>query len=327
MEQHRLTIPVDDAALLDQTSVVAVLYDSADVIGNCLASLPAAVEVVIVDNASTDDGLAQARRTRPDAIAIRSERNVGFGGGCNLGWRAATRPFVAFINPDVCIHGNALGLLLRRLAHEQHGMIGPALLDNSGRPRLCKGRPSPWLDFCGLLPSAGRWAPAGWDGKLAAADPVHAAGGIVSTVEGACFVVRRSDLGSIGGFDEDMFLYYEEESLALRLAQLGGTAVYEPRACASHIGGTSTKKVGSSAVSHLRRSQVIYYRKRDGDLRGRIIGLLLVCAVMVSLPAALINSTLHRDRPNRLGHVWALLTGLVSGVAADLDGDVSYGTV
>ena len=88
-------------------SVVVVLHNSTETLADCLASMPSDVEVIVVDNASTDDGAALAERFLPGATVVRSERNLGFGGGCNLGLREATRDVVVFVNPDAVLTAEA----------------------------------------------------------------------------------------------------------------------------------------------------------------------------------------------------------------------------
>jgi N-acetylglucosaminyl-diphospho-decaprenol L-rhamnosyltransferase len=307
-----------------ELSVVSVLHNSADVIADCLASIAPGVQVIVVDNASTDNGAEVAVGARPDARVIRSAQNLGFGAGCNLGWKVATRPYVAFVNPDVRLTPDALEILLGRLKGQPHRVIGPALLDRRGVARPCKRRPSALLDLCGLLPAAARWGPTGIDGKLDRDAPVHRAGGPVASVEGACFVISTADLEAINGFDEDMFLYYEEESIALRLARLGGGAFYEPRAAAEHIGEASTSQVADFATHHFHRSRIIFYRKRDGALRGRLTGLLLGFAVLISLPSAAANSVLGRRGHTTLARQRWVLAGLWAGMTAALHSEVSY---
>jgi N-acetylglucosaminyl-diphospho-decaprenol L-rhamnosyltransferase len=313
-----------EAPAASRLSVVIVLYNSADVIADCLATVASGAEVIVIDNASTDDGAELARAARPDARVIRSPRNLGFGAGCNLGWKVATRPYVAFVNPDVRLRADALELLLRRLGGEKHSVVGPALLDRSGAARPCKRRPSALLDFCGLLPAAVRWGPAGIDGKLDRAAPVHRDGGAVASVEGACFLISTADLEAINGFDEDLFLYYEEESIALRLARLGGGAIYEPGAVAEHVGEASTSQVAELATRHLHRSRIIFYRKRDGVLRGELTALVLIVGVLLSAPSAAANSVLRRAGHTMLGQRWHVLAGLLAGMTAALRSDLSY---
>ena len=298
-------------------SAVIVLYNSAAVIAECVASIPAGVEVVIVDNASADDGAARALAAAPDAVLVPSARNLGFGGGCNLGWRRATGTYIAFVNPDVRIRPGALELLMARLEGEPHGMAGPAMLEASGAARRCNRRLSPLVDFAQLLPASGRWAPAlGLDGKLRADDPIHREGGVVDRVEGACLMVRRSDLETIGGFDEDLFLYSEEDSLALRLAALGGRSIYVPQAQVEHAGAHSTTGIGETATVHYYRSRVLIYRKRDGNLRGWLAAGLIALGALLSLPIAAFNSLLGRRRALRLGLLASLWRGLAQGALA-----------
>jgi N-acetylglucosaminyl-diphospho-decaprenol L-rhamnosyltransferase len=311
-------------ALLGTLSIVIVLYESAEVIAGCLATLPPEAEVILVDNASSDGGAERGARARPDAVVISSERNLGFGGGCNLGWHAASRPYLAFVNPDVRLNPKTLVIMLGRLREAGGGMVGPAMLDESGVSRSCKRRPSAILDALGLLPSAARWAPPGADGRMSGTAGVHRHGGQVATVEGACFAIRRDDLERIGGFDEDFFLYYEEESLALRLERSGAGAIYEPAATAEHLGGTSTREIGALATYHFHRSRAIFYRKRDGELRGRLTTLALMIAVLIALPVSVLNRVLGRHGERSAQIQLQMLRGLVDGARTPLSRGVDY---
>jgi N-acetylglucosaminyl-diphospho-decaprenol L-rhamnosyltransferase len=307
-----------------ELTVVIVLYNSADVIERCLEALPADVEVVVVDNCSADGGAGRAARARPDAIIVRSPRNLGFGGGCNLGWRQGSRPYVAFINPDVCVLPGALETMVERLRREPHAIVGPVMLDERGRPRRCKRGASLRWDAIALLPSSERWAPQRWGDRLADADLIHTQGGVVDQVEGACFVVSRADLDAVGGFDEDLFLYDEEESLAVRLRALGGRALYEPAAAVEHSGQDSTSRIGAVATRHMYRSRVLLYRKRDGNIRGLLAAAVLASAAIVSMPAAVLNTAMRRPRTLTIAHVWWVLRGIAAGAATRPAAEIAY---
>jgi N-acetylglucosaminyl-diphospho-decaprenol L-rhamnosyltransferase len=310
---------LSDDCLMDRLVIVMVLHNSEDELEECLASLPTRAELIVVDNASSDNGISRVTAAWPAAVVVRSDHNIGFGAGCNLGWRAATRPYIAFVNPDVRLRRETLPILVRRLVAERHSIVGPALLNETGVARPCKRRPAPLRDLCGLLPAAGRWAPVGWDGRLKPQDEVNAHGGKVTCVEGACFVMSRCDLELIGGFDEDFFLYYEEESLATRLVGLGGKAIYEPRAVIHHTGATSTAKVDALATRHFHRSRIVFYRKRDGEVRGVLTALLLIIGVLVSTPGAMMNRVLRRRRRSTPRYQCYVLWGLLAGMSADLN--------
>jgi GT2 family glycosyltransferase len=327
LDKERQLVPwierTSDASL-EHVSVVIVLYNSEDVIEDCLASIPEDVEVIVVDNASTDNAVALTKRVRSDAVVIRSERNRGFGGGCNLGWAQATRSYIAFVNPDVRLRAGALETMLERLLVERNGIVGPAMFDAGGVARRCNRRPRALYDIIWLLPSSPRWVPPRWDGNLPLSHRIHREGGHVSHVAGACFLVRRTDLEAIGGFDEDFFLYSEEESIALRLARLGGRAVYEPTAEVEHIGGHSTGPVGQAATRQHHRSRVLLYRKRDGNIRGLLSAGLWASALVVSGPVAAVNSVTRRPRGLTLGYVWNALLGIGAGAIAKGQSSARY---
>jgi GT2 family glycosyltransferase len=231
----------------------------------------------------------------------------------------ATRPYIAFVNPDVVLEPDTLSILVQRLRQEPHGVVGPAVLDEHGNPRSPNRHQSVFLDFIHLFPSAGRWTHRlGWDGRVPARDPVRRRGGPVAFVEGACFVVRKSDLETIGGFDTDFFLYCEEQSLAIRLERLGGRSFYDPSAVARHSGAHATNVVAPLALSHYFRSRVMLYRKRDGAVRGRLSAALLLIGAVCQLIAALINRALRRASNNTPALALATVRGIVSGAFARL---------
>jgi len=280
------------------------------------------VELIVVDNASSDDGAAKALLARPDLTLVRTETNLGFGGGCNLGWTRASRPYIAFVNPDVLLQPDTLSILVQRLRQEPHGIVGPAVLDEHGSPRAPNRRQSVFVDFIQVFPSAGRWTHRlGWDGRVSAEHPVRRYGGPVAFVEGACFVVRKSDLEAIGGFDTDFFLYCEEQSLALRLKRLGGRSFYDPAAVARHSGAHATNVVAPLALSHYFRSRVILYRKRDGAVRGCLSAALLLVGAVCQFVIALANHAMGRVSNNTPLLTLAILRGIVSGTLARLQSD------
>src|SRR4051812_14831571 len=94
-----------------RVDVVVVSYNSGDRLLGCVEQLARdpAIDVVVVDNASSDDSVAVLSDLPVRIIAL--ERNLGFGGGCNVGWRASSAPHVLFLNPDARVTaGDVLGL-------------------------------------------------------------------------------------------------------------------------------------------------------------------------------------------------------------------------
>jgi len=297
------------------TSVVTVLHNSADDLAACLDAVPAEMELVVVDNGSSDGGAEIARAARPDAKVILSAENRGFGAGCNRGAREGAGEVMIFLNPDTRALPGALERLAAAAAAEPDSIFGPALQDARGRPRVnARRRSHVWHEVAELLPAARRWRPAGLSRDRPAGHRVYSDGGSVDYLQGACLAVARRTLEAVGGFDETFFIYSEEEDLCERIARRGGRCVYDPLACVRHIGETSSSKTGDFATFHLYRSRVMLYRKR-GERSGRASAALLALAVRLTA----LWDAVPLGRAAR-GAAWrrAALAGLRSGLRADV---------
>lgn len=303
-------VSMTDATL----SVVIVLYNSADTVVDCLESLPERCYVVVVDNASTDDGVTLAERTRPDAVVLRNEVNRGFGAACNRGAEVVRSGVLAFVNPDLTIKGEALAVLVRRVMAEPQAIVGPALTDAEGVLRAnCRKRSRPFHEMLELLPSASKWTPRRLRRDLAFTDEVYARGGEVDYLQGACLVLHREHFAQIGGFDETFFLYSEEEDLCNRVRSKGGQCLFVPEAVARHIAGTSTCKDPTFALAHLYRGRAILYRKQYGDARGRAVAVGIASfALLAQALNPFVRATGRTVRRPR-GWLSAVLRGLTQG--------------
>lgn len=207
-----------------RVSVVAVTHHSADVIGQCLASVARAGEHIVVDNASEDATREIVARTVPGARIFYNRIGLGFGNGANIGLKAATREFVLLINPDaVMAEGAVEALLAAADRYPDAAMLTPTVVDKHGahvtshnvgvldRPRFESRRSDPKPE-----------------GDLSAA-----------YLSGAIMLLRKRALDAVGGFDPAIFLYYEDDDLCIRLRRGGWSLVLVQGAVASHIGGGS----------------------------------------------------------------------------------------
>ena len=306
-----------------RVSVVVVLYNSADVLEDCLLSVPREAELIVVDNASTDDGAMLAQRVRPDARVIRSPTNQGFGAGCNIGAKNAHRAVVVFLNPDARLHPGAVERMVDAVDQPGTGLVGPVLIGGDGyRLLTCRRWSTLAQDFVESLPGGVRWAPARLRRDLPVDAPVYTTGGGAAYTTGACMAISRVRLEEIGSFDEDLFLYGEEESVALRFLGLGLHSVLVPDAIVSHIGGTSTAKAGHVSAYHLKRSRVVLHRKHTGNRVSAIT--VLTAAALVRLLVTVVYLVLGRDRRETPSSDLAALRGVLSGAVASLSETPSY---
>jgi GT2 family glycosyltransferase len=231
-------------------SAVVVNWNGVDCIGACLDSLLAqtwpALEIVVVDNGSTDGSRALLRdRYGPRIMLIASPINLGFAAGNNLGIRAAKGVYVALLNNDaVARPGWIAALVAAAEADARVGMCASKVLV-LGADGV--------IDSAGLLLSAdgigrgrGRLEP---DGEAYA----HAEEALIPSACAALY--RRAMLDEIGLFDEDFFAYCEDSDLGLRGRLAGWTCRYVPDAVVHHAYSRSTAPYSEFKAFHVERNR------------------------------------------------------------------------
>ena len=299
-------------------SVITVTHNSGDVVAGMLRSLPPGVEAIVVDNASSDGSAQIARDARAGTIVVELPNNLGFGHGCNVGAGVASGEVLIFLNPDGRVRDDAVEVLAAHAAHDPGSVFGPAFLHEDGSPRHdVRRRSYPYHEALELLPSAKRWMPARLRRDLPETDGRYTAGGEVDYLQGACLVVGSELFRRIGGFDEDFFLYSEEETLCDAVRAGGGSCIYVPGAVIEHVGGTSTGRVSDFAVHHFYRSRVIFYRKRYGWLGGLLSALCIGSCLLLNLALSPVVTRHGGGGPYLTAHA-AALRGLASGSVAQL---------
>jgi N-acetylglucosaminyl-diphospho-decaprenol L-rhamnosyltransferase len=202
---------------------IVVTHDSADVLPACLDALGrAGVPALVVDNASQDGSadLAQGR----GAQVIRNARNEGYGRANNIGARAASSEFLLVVNPDVALDEAAVAeLVAAARRYPDAGLLAPRIVEPDGRVFY-----QPTSLLAAYLTNPG--------GRLA----VPEGDACAPFFSGACFLVRRELFLALGGFDEAIFLFYEDDDLCRRIGDAGAALVYVPSAVARHARGRSS---------------------------------------------------------------------------------------
>jgi N-acetylglucosaminyl-diphospho-decaprenol L-rhamnosyltransferase len=253
-----------------RVAVVVVSFNTRDELLRCLSSLVAVrlpLEVVVVDNASTDGSAEAARRAFPTARVIESSSNEGYAKANNRGWRATAAPFVLLLNSDTEVRPGAIEALVRSLeARPKVAIVGPRTLGSDGRVQVSSGPDltplEEWRQRTLVLGAKG-----GDPRALAQAEALFSRAHEPVWVSGSCLLIRRPALEQAGGLDEDFFLYEEDVDLCVRVARHGHRVLFEPRAEVVHHLGRSVAKDPTAARLHYHRSHLLYYRKHHGALR------------------------------------------------------------
>lgn len=249
-------VQMPDENDMSEITVVSVAYNSFDVLPGMAESLPAGVPLAIVDN-GPDDGLRAWAEAAGHRVVV-PPRNLGFGTACNLGAAGVATPFLLFLNPDARLRPDTLAALLAAAErHPEASAFGAALTDSEGR--LSYKRRS-------------RLAPRDGAGPKA----VPRSDTVVPALSGAAMMVRRAAFEAVGGFDPQIFFYYEDDDLSLRLRAGQGPLVFVPSAVVTHFSGQSSPP--SAALSrfkgyHWARSR-IHAARKHGAAFPRLSGFL-----------------------------------------------------
>ncbi len=227
------------------TLVVVVSYNVAPLLARCLESIRQAgeslagqcerLDVVVVDNASTDGSAELVRARFPEVRLIVNARNLGFGAACNQG-AAADADYVLFLNPDAALTPGALPALLARVrSTPRAGMAGPRVTYSDGRPQPTRRR-FPTLGALLLESTPLEWRRPGWGPlrRYHMADRPAYDAAPVDWLSGACLLARKAAFDEAGGFSPSFFMYFEEVDLSRRMAAYGWQTWYEPDAHVVH---------------------------------------------------------------------------------------------
>jgi N-acetylglucosaminyl-diphospho-decaprenol L-rhamnosyltransferase len=251
-------------------SIVIVNMNAAAFLERCLESIVATrgdvtVQIVLVDNGSTDGSLDVARRIVPDAVVLPQARNIGYVPANNVGLAKATGKYVMFLNNDTELLPGCLGELAAFLdAHPEAGAVSGQILNPDGTDQGCARRfPSVINGLFGrrsvltrLFPN-NRWSRAFMVGRHHQGDEPFE----VEILSAACLVLRTDLARSLRGMDEAFQLYWVCAELCSRVLASGHTVVCVPKARLIHFEGK-----GGSTRTFRQRSRMTIAFNRDAYL-------------------------------------------------------------
>lgn len=263
-----------------ETSCILINFNTSSYTAACIESIlksehNEAFEIIVVDNASEDDDYHALKRfvSSKDISRIkliRSRQNLGFGGGNMLGVQnSSSCNYYAFINNDTLLEEENTLLQLKEFldSNKEIAVCSPQMLDEEGNFRMTLDHFSslqreilrrPLLEF--LFPK--RYL----NRKKYYNEPTR-----VDYVQGSFLFIRAEDFNSVGGFDTNLFLYYEESDLCRRLLkQLGKTTYLFPKLTYVHYKGVSTAK-NVIMKTELKLSLLYTIRKHYGFLAYKLL--------------------------------------------------------
>ena len=252
------------------TSVVIVAADSGMTLGMCVEHVLANrgdVEVIVVDNASSDGAVAALQARRGDDARLRIVRNaenLGFGAGCNRGAALAHGDSLLFLNPDCEIAADVIERL-RATADRRVGLLGVGIVDAKGRVEPASRRRDPilrraLLSMSGLARLEPRWPVfAGVD----VPPPPRPGVEPVEAVSGALMFMPHAVFEEVGGFDETYFLHAEDLDLCRRVRDAGYLVACVNSISVVHGKGGSSRHRPLFVARHKHRGMWRWFTKFD----------------------------------------------------------------
>ncbi|QBQ54496.1 glycosyltransferase family 2 protein [Nitrosococcus wardiae] len=224
--------------------LIKSLKDVFDDLSNCTFTY----KINILDNCSGDDlsDLELEFKENKNIAFYYSNKNLGFGAGHNLLAKKSSSKYILLLNPDIeFIEEDTIKRLMEKAEKSDDiKVVGPKLIGKDGKVQVYDhGELHGFTAW--VINNAGN---AYWKDRSVE--------GEVAWVSGAVFLIKRSAFEKVGGFDENYFLYKEEEDLCLGIRKLGGKIMYVPDIKLEHYNSVVAKKANFMPASK------IYYVKK-----------------------------------------------------------------
>ncbi|MEM8526265.1 MAG: glycosyltransferase family 2 protein [Bacteroidota bacterium] len=241
-------------------SIITVNYNQAEVTLELLASIKRQsfqdVEVIVVDNASRENRLPELKVAYPDIITIRSEENLGFSGGNNLGIESSTGDFLFFVNNDAEILEGTIPKLLACFERvPKLGIVSPMI--HYYQPE----KEEKMIQYAGTVPLHAITGRNFTIGKFEIDRGQYNEAKPTAHVHGAAMMVKREVIEKVGGMPEEFFLYYEELDWSDQIRRAGFEVYIEPNAKIYHKESVSVGKQSDLQIYYTTRNRIYYMRR------------------------------------------------------------------
>ncbi|MFC1781154.1 glycosyltransferase family 2 protein [Planctomycetota bacterium] len=272
-------------------SIIIVNWNTKQLLRDCLKSVFEQTsnldyEVIVVDNASSDNSADMLRSEFPQIHLLENSKNRGFAAANNQGIAIAKGRYILLLNSDTIVLDNAISKTVSFAdAHPKAAVVGCRVLSSDRKIQSsCFMFPS-ILNLClystylyKLFPKNkffGRELSTWWDkNTIREAD----------FVSGCFMLVRNATISEIGVLDERFFMYFEETDWCYRFRQADWKVLFTPEAEIIHFGGGSAKQVAVKMTLLLRGSMLLFFKKHKGLFTYIAACLLIALFFLVRIP-------------------------------------------
>lgn len=249
-----------------ELSIITVNYNGIKDTGKMIASVQSYLsvphEIIVVDNGSERNESLLLQEQYPFIKTIRSEKNLGFAGGNNLGYSISSGFYIFFLNNDTVLKDKSVHYLIDSIqTNPGIGGVSPKILFNDAYNRI---------QFAGYTPLSKitiRNQTIGFD------EPDNGQYDISSRtpyLHGAAMLVKREVIEKVGLMPECYFLYYEELDWSTQITKAGYELVYEPRVRVYHNESNSTGKDSPLKIYYMTRNRLLYARRNRTGINRKL---------------------------------------------------------
>ena len=244
-------------------SVISVNYNGYGLTCAMVESLrrhvTAPLEIIVVDNGSARDEAAMLRERYPGIKALRSERNLGFAGGNNLGFAAAAGDYLLLLNNDTEVITAAwLEEMVMYAQQKRVGCVGAKLL----YPDDTIQHAGIGFGIGGVAGHLHKYFPAASDGYMGRLNYVQDVYGDTA----ACLLIRREIYDEMNGLDESYAVAFNDVDFCVRVREAGYTNVFTPFAQLYHYESKSRGTEDNPEKQKRFQGEVLRFQARWGDL-------------------------------------------------------------
>ena len=215
-------------------SIIVLNYNAGELLLNCINSLKKStyqnIEILVVDNISSDDSHTKCKKQFPDIKLIQNRKNLGYCGGNNVGIKEAKGEFIVILNPDTIVEENWLDEMFN--AFNEFG-------DGLYQPKIISLNESDIIQSTGNMIHVFGFGFARDKGKkiIEKKEEIEKIG----YASGTCLFTTKKVLEKVGLLDEFLFLYHDDLDLGWRAAQIGINSYYVPKSKIFHAESYSLK--------------------------------------------------------------------------------------
>jgi N-acetylglucosaminyl-diphospho-decaprenol L-rhamnosyltransferase len=290
-------------------SIVIVSYNTSKLLDECIVSIKkettVSSEVIVVDNASTDNSCQMLREKYPEVTLIENRENAGFARANNQGFAIASGKYYFMLNPDTLILAGAIDKLVAFMeSNHDVGICGPRNIGVDGILKYnCDHFPSVWNVFCEYTNIVNRFPSVPLFRRTNMRYWDYADQRDVERMVGCSLMIRSDLYKKLDGLDDHYFMYFEETDFCFRASRLGIRTVYFPHAVIIHYGGESSQSQSIETVidgtisTHFLNSQYYFMQKNYGTVHALTMRALDFCCGATLL----LRNAMRSDKAKR-GH-------------------------